>query len=158
MDPDKFSLFMQSLQPPQDTAPDIRSFTIPDSFEEQLQSAIVSAHKSKAPGPDKLRVEELQVAPDLFANCLLSLMRAVGRIRWMPNLLRSAILSPVYKEKGDPTDPSNNRSVALVSPFRKVIGIAVRDLIRSNHKNKGPTSASSDSKITATPSAQSRTP
>ena len=56
----------------------------------------------------------------------------------MPNLLRSAILSPFYKEKGDPTDPSNNRPVALVSPFRKVIGIAVRNLIRSKHKNKGP--------------------
>ena len=138
VDPDKYTQFMQSLQPPKDTAPDIRSFDVPNSFEEQLQSAIVSAHKSKAPGPDKLRVEALQVAPDLFAKCLLSLMRAVGRIRWMPNLLRSAILSPVYKDKGDPTDPSNNRPVALVSPFRKVIGIAVRNLIRSKHKNNGP--------------------
>ena len=58
--------------------------------------------------PLSVRVEALQVAPDVFTKCPLSLMRAIGRIRWMIDLIRSVVMSPVYKEKGDQTDPSNN--------------------------------------------------
>lgn len=49
----------------------------------------------------------------------------------MPRVLRSAFLAPIYKDKGDETDPSNYRPIALTSASRRIISDALNREVSS---------------------------
>lgn len=137
VDPDQFTEFMANLQPPEDQAPRVQPqcFEVPDSFREDLRDAIQLKLKAgKAPGPDKIRPEIFRLSPDMFAEAGLELWRAVGRLGKVPTLLSSGYLSPIYKKKGDPLDPTNNRPVCLTTAFRRLITTALTLCIRRHYQ------------------------
>lgn len=136
-DPDKYTAFMESLQPPQETTPlvHVHQFDVPDSFLQTLISAIlVKLKPKKSPGPDLIRTDIFKLAPALFANAALELWRAVGRLASVPPLLRSGLLVPIYKGKGDPADPSNHRPVNLTPAFRRLISTAIVMELQKHYK------------------------
>lgn len=70
-------------------------------------------------------MEILQLRPRLFAGVTHALWKAVGRLGSVPSLLSCGLLSPIFKNDGDPAEPSNNRPICLISVFRKVVGAAL---------------------------------
>lgn len=128
VNPARFTEFMDSLQPLPEDAPvvPLLSFSVPDSFETEVERVIrVGIKKHKAPGPDKIRLEILQIQPRLFAKVCVEIWRAVGRLCFVPSVLRTGTLSPIYKQQVDPSEPSNHRPICLISVFRKVIASAL---------------------------------
>lgn len=129
VDPDKFLEFMEGLQPPHEAAPRVQvlPFTVPDSLLDEITKKLKNerTHNNKAPGPDGVRLELLRLNPQLFAKATFVLWKAVGRLTFVPAALRSGNLAPVYKRTGEPTVPSNNRPICLISAFRKVISTAL---------------------------------
>lgn len=136
-DPDKYTSFMESLQPPRETTPlvHVNQFDVPNSFLQTLLLAIHTKLKpKKSPGPDLIRTDLFKLSPSLFANAALELWRAVGRTASIPPLLRSGLLVPIYKGKGDPEEPSNNRPVNLTPAFRRLISTALVLELQKHYK------------------------
>lgn len=126
VDPDKFTLFMSSLQP--SNVPLIGlspSQDLPASFKTSIAAALAKANKKKAPGPDKIRTEMFQVAPSLFTQALYELTKACMRLGYAPALLTSGLLRPIYKSRGDPAEPSSYRPINLTTAFRRIISSAI---------------------------------
>lgn len=130
--PESFTEEMMSRQP--ETAPVISTehFSIDATFESRLVLAITSAKTKKAPGPDKIRTEMLQIEPELFAKSLTALWKAVGRVAFVPTILRSGLFAPIFK-KGDPTLPANYRPINLLSGFRRIISRGITTVVEREY-------------------------
>lgn len=126
VNPDMFTNFMKGLQPHCAPKVQVKHFTVPTSFLDTLIVQIERGLKQhKAPGPDLIRLELLQLDPKLFGRVAMSIWSAVGRLAFVPSLLRRGTLSPIYKNKGDASLPTNNRPICLISVFRKLIAAAL---------------------------------
>lgn len=90
------------------------------AFARLLEAAIKTSKRKKAPDTDKIRVEMLQLSPELFVTPLIALWRAVGRLQCLSSIFRSGTLVPIHK-KGDTADRGNYRPITLLSVFRRVI-------------------------------------
>lgn len=136
-DPDDFTSFMKILQPPLITTPlvPVHPFEVPDSFFQTLISAIlVKLKPRKSPGPDLIRTDMFKLAPALFAEAALELWRAVGRLAFIPPLLRSGLPVPIYKNRGDPGDLSNSRPINLTPAFRRLISTTLVMELRAHYR------------------------
>lgn len=137
VDPDEYTEYFRSLQPARESAPLVRvqTFDLPDAFRTSLILAIRSKLKRrKTPGPDQLRTEVFQLAPDLFADAGLELWLATGRLAHNPTMLRCGLLSPIYKQKGEEAPPVNNGSVCLTSAFRRLISTALTHDLKQHYR------------------------
>lgn len=74
----------------------------------------------KAPGLENISREMLNHSSQLFAFATLSLWQAVGRIGFVPSLLRSGMLAPIYKV-GSAFQPDNYRLIILLPVFRNIV-------------------------------------
>lgn len=139
VDPDQYTAFMQSLQPDLGHTPivAVQCFEVPDTFRDGLIHAINFKLKDKkAPGSDFLQTEIFRLTtPGLFAEAALELWRAVGRIAHVPTLLRSGLLSPIYKQKGDKSLPTNNRPVCLTTSYRRLISTALTQEVKKYYRH-----------------------
>lgn len=70
---DEFTKYISGLQPKKVPDVCIERFEVHPSFVEAKIRAIRTSDQRKAPGPDKVRIEMLQLAPKLFATPILSL-------------------------------------------------------------------------------------
>lgn len=129
VDPYKYTSFMESLQPDPRQTPQVhtQAFTPPKDFRASLLRAIVNLKRKKSPGPDLIRPYILKLDPSLFADAIHALWTAVGRVASVPPILRSTLISPIYKGSGDPSQPTNNRPVSLTTAFRRAIATAIND-------------------------------
>lgn len=138
LSPTAFTKHMASIQRPADPI-SVPAFQPSSPFKAQLKEAILGLKKQKAPGPDVVHSEMLQLEPDLAANAIYTLWQAVGRLGILPKALSIAVVVPLYKDKGDRQDPSNYRPIALLSTLRKAISRTLADLLAkeySFHKNQ----------------------
>lgn len=85
----------------------------------------------KAPGPDHIRSEMLQIASTTLTPILSSLLSLCWTWSYTPLLWRQAQVIPIYK-KGDPQDPSNYRPISLTSHMRKLMEHCLINLIPDN--------------------------
>lgn len=127
VNPDEFTSFMAQLQPTPREAPTVKPipFNVPPSFRQALLNALLRLKKKKSPGPDRIRAEILFILPSTFADAAMAVWEAVGRTAHVPSILRSGLLSPIYKDNGDPSKPTNNRPVCLCSALRRLIAAAL---------------------------------
>lgn len=133
-----YTSWMASTQPATYATISPATFTVSDVFREQILKAINALPLKKAPGPDKIRPEILQLSPDHVAAALLALWRAEGRLGYVPSVFRSGLLVPLYK-KGDKSDPANYRPITLLSVLRKVVAKAILfevEKVYSVHQNQ----------------------
>lgn len=99
----------------------MKQIRIPRSFRGKELKASMPSSAKKATGPDKTSMGILQVLPALFSQAVHTMWEMMGRLGFVPSLLRSGTLSPIYKQDGEPSVPSNHRPICLISAFRKVI-------------------------------------
>lgn len=99
IDPDIYTTYLTSLQSDVNDSVGPEYFTVLASFETEVKAEIVAMGREKASGPDKNRLEMLQVDDNLFVELLRSHEKAVGRMAYMPNTLSSAIVLPLLKKK-----------------------------------------------------------
>lgn len=138
VDPDKYTEFMAELQPPAESTTLVETlpFTVPDTFRASLLTAITQKLKPKrSPGPDLIPTEIFKVLPYIFIDAAMDIWRAIGRINRVPSLIHSALLSPIYKNSGDPSLPSNHRPISLTTSFRRLICTALTIEIRKHYRH-----------------------
>lgn len=125
--------YFGNRQPPPEEITPVERFIVTDEFQTHVRTSILRLPKRKAPGPDKIRMEIFQLFPDHFCKVITLLWKAVGRLGYVPTLLRSGWLVPVYKNKGDPSSVENYRPIVLLSCFRKVISSALTIELRKEY-------------------------
>lgn len=100
VNPDKFTGFMKSLLPRKSATPkvQVKHFTVPGPLLDIPIDHIENGLKQhKAPGPDLIRLELLQIDPKLLRRAIMSDWYAVGRLAFVPSVLRRGTLSPYKK-------------------------------------------------------------
>lgn len=133
-----FQEFMASLQDKNALTIDPVKFFTPPSFTNACEMAIAQSKKKKSPGPCKIRSEMISLIPELFGRALSSLWSAIGRVGYMPTVMRSATYAPIFKS-GDSDVPSNYRPISLTSILRRTITTALLPEITKHapaHRNQ----------------------
>ncbi|KAG1510472.1 hypothetical protein G6F53_006656 [Rhizopus delemar] len=91
------------------------SITIDD-----VNEAIKSLPRKKAPGVDHLTIEMLAPLTEILTPILVYLFQLCWRWSYTPLSWRVAQVIPIHK-KGQITDPGNFRPISLTSIFRKIL-------------------------------------
>ena len=101
-------------------------FTHIDITVEDVVSAVRSTKINSAPGPDG-------VPPILFHKCIESLAKPLHLILKksfensdIPEIWKEAIITPIYKSKGQKSDPSQYRPISLTSQIVKLLERIIR--------------------------------
>lgn len=99
-----------------------------------IEVAILSCPDKRAPGPNRVRLEMLRPCVRSFADAATQMCEAVGRLGFVPSLLPSGLLSPVYKQEGEQSLPSNNRPICVISVFRRIIGVSLTSEVEKSYE------------------------
>ena len=94
---------------------------------------------NKAADSFDLMSEHFTLCINEITPVLMDLVNSIFRLRRVPDLLKDAILTPVYK-KGDATNPSNYRGISVTPVILKII----EHILRNRHN---PTLQLSQSKL-----------
>ena len=93
---------------------------------EEMEKAVKSLNKRKAPGYDSITAEHLQYAGGSMYGLLLEVFNRVRVCEYVPCNLRRGIQVPLFKGKNlSSTDPSNYRGITLLTSFNKVLEILI---------------------------------
>ena len=77
--------------------------------------------RGKAPGADGLCSEHYHSAPAAFTECTFPIALKAAVTGTEPLKWKGGIAFPLYKQKGDSSDPHNHRSILLAENARKKI-------------------------------------
>jgi len=118
----KFTHFVSLKFPPrvQDTPVPPQKFILTKRMENLISMAALVAPRGKAAGIDETFGEIFRIIPEVTTPILIALWRKCGELAIIPTLWKKFHLVALYK-KGDTTDPSNYRPIALISHMRKII-------------------------------------
>lgn len=131
IDADKFTSFFNGLQT-HDSHITTQHFRVTKKFKGYLELALKSAKRGRAPGPDFICNEMLELAPTLTVEALFALWTKIGETAYTPTALKVGSLIPLLKS-GNPNDPTSYRPIMLLSHLRKLISGAVGLYIRDNY-------------------------
>jgi len=101
--------------PIRDTAPDEPDFTIIE-----LRDSLYQQKTRKAPGPDTIEVEILQLLDAEGEQLLLDVYNTAWRTGTIPPSWTEAWVVSIFKGKGQDTDPSNYRPISLLNTTYKI--------------------------------------
>lgn len=133
-----FTFYISSLLPVDALPVSPTQFSCPEGFRDDIEHGIKLGKMEKAPWPDKIWLEMLRLAPELFASATKHLWKDAGRIGFVPSLFRQGLLAPIYK----PSDASKQEKyhpITFLSVFAKLFTkVLVRNLrqaytFNSNH-------------------------
>ena len=93
--------------------------------EEELNKAIDSLARGKAPGGDGILAEVLQCAKSTLLHHLYELLCQCWEEGYVPQDMRDANIITLYKNKGDRSDCNNYRGISLLSVLGKVFARVV---------------------------------
>ncbi len=121
-------------QPTRTTIIVAEQFMVTKHMRRELKKALTRAPAKKATGPDGVFAEALRIETDLSSKFILATVSKVGELGYMPSQWRETTIVPIYKEKGDPSDPANYRPITLLSQVRKIFEAAISKMIRREYK------------------------
>lgn len=124
INPDAYTASMAALQAPPAQAPLATTFCfeVPQFFEDTIYRNIASSKSlEKVPGPGRIRMETILINRQLFCKSFHSIWQSSGRLAWISTSLRPAQFSPINKGEGEPSLPSKNIPICLISEIRKVM-------------------------------------
>ncbi|EPY38571.1 hypothetical protein AGDE_05358 [Angomonas deanei] len=104
------------------TRSDQGSGTLQDPFTPaELENALYSLKRGKAPGPDEIYPELLQMLPPVGIQYLLYVCNTSWIAGELPSDWKSATVFPLLKDGKDPSLPSSYRPISLTSVVCKVM-------------------------------------
>jgi exonuclease III len=87
----------------------------------EISDAIDSLNKGKSPGPDGLPNEFYMLHKETISRCLFAVFRASFSSKRLPDSQYEAIISLLYKGKGDRGDLGNWRPLSLLNSDYKIL-------------------------------------
>ena len=89
-------------------------------IELEISEAIKSLKNNKAPGTDNILNEYLKYSTPTLISIYCKLFNIVLDTGIIPESWTSGIIMPVFKNKGNPSDPDNFRAITLISCLGKL--------------------------------------
>ena len=86
----------------------------------EIVEAIKGLKNNKAPGSNRILNEYLKNSPPILVSIYCKLFNLVFDSGIIPESWTSGIIKPVFKNKGNPTDPDNFRAITLISCLGKL--------------------------------------
>lgn len=91
----------------------------PDILRDEVEAAIKHLPRNKAPGVDGIQIELLQQSESAI-DCITKLCRSIWKTKSWPKDWKKSVFIPLHK-KGDRTECSNYRTIALIPHTSKVL-------------------------------------
>lgn len=113
-------LFSRPADLPPKAGEDLDPLGAPFTVEE-VTEVIRRKQNGKAAGPDALVYEHFKADLPTTAPILTNLLNACLKQAHIPEVWKRCLLTPLFKGKGDPTNPDNYRGIALLSIPYKVL-------------------------------------
>lgn len=88
---------------------------------QEMNDAIKTINKGKAEDIFWLSIEHFIFAGETFQNFLLKLINTIFKYKLIPDILKTGLLSPIFKNKGEKTDSKNYRGIAVLPILLKII-------------------------------------
>ena len=82
---------------------------------------------NKSPGQDNFHPRVLKEITDVIVDPLLIIFKTSIKLSKLPSEWKVALVTPIFKNKGDKRDPENYRPVSLTSLACKILESLVRD-------------------------------
>ena len=100
--------------------------------EKEMEDALSSLNKGKAPDIYGLTTEHLTSASEVLLPVLTSLMNRIFSLGDLPDSLKLGMLTPVFKKKGSNLDAKNYRGITILPILSKVLESILRTRIEPN--------------------------
>ena len=116
---------------------------------EEVTEAVGSLNKGKAPDVYSITAENVIYEGDLLVEVLCAIFNAILHIQSIPDVLKSGIITPVYKNKGSKMDAKNYRGITVLPVIAEILELILRNrlqdafLQQQNPMQRGFTSKSS---------------
>ena len=101
-------------------------FTHIDINKEDIVSAIKATRINSAPGPDGIPPVLLHKCIDSLANPLHIILKKSFENSDVPQTWKEALITPIFKNKGQKSDPSQYRPISLTSTLAKLLERIIR--------------------------------
>jgi hypothetical protein len=85
----------------------------------EIETVLRNFKRNKAPGDTKIPTEALSKGGDLLTSCLLILYQSWWSMGHTPAKMQMSSVSPVYKKKGDKSNPKSYRPISLLNSIFK---------------------------------------
>ena len=87
-------------------------------------------NKGKSEDSFGLSAENLLYASDLFIDFLTMLINKIFKKQRIPEILKTGLLTPIYKNKGERKDAKNYRGITVLPIVLKLIEYLLREDLR----------------------------
>ena len=92
----------------------------------EVQEAINKLHMKKAPDIYGLTAEHFKYGGWDLLSALTKIINSICAARIVPDYIKMGILTPIFKNKGLPTDPKNYRGITVLPVIGKILEILLK--------------------------------
>jgi hypothetical protein len=85
-----------------------------------IENVLDELPSSSSPGHVGIHVKVLKAMPDIFCPILNYIFNSCLELRKIPEDWKIALVTPLYKNKGEKSDPNNYRAISVLSPIAKM--------------------------------------
>ena len=94
--------------------------------EQEYEDATKSINTGKAPDIHGLTIEHIINAGPAFQTALLNVINTIFQLGVIPKILKTGILTPVFKNKGNISEVCNYRGITVLPVFEKIVESILR--------------------------------
>ena len=106
------------ITPPEQFIPPLAEVQV---TEREVLNILNSLDPNKSSGPDKMSIKLLKMCALLIANPLSKLFNKSLESGKFPAVWKKACVTPIYKDKGSSSDPTNYRPISLLPNLSKIL-------------------------------------
>ena len=99
---------------------DINRFLNAEFTRDEILAVIKNLKNNKATGFDKITNEQLKDSSDVMLDIYVTLFNAILNTGFIPAVWTMGSILPLYKNKGDKSDPDNYRGITILSCLGKL--------------------------------------
>ena len=104
---------------------------IPEVTFNELNKAIKTLNKGKSPDIYGMQIEHILNAGDTAEQYVLEIINQIFRNGYIPGLLKTGLLTPVFKRKGNKNNSSNYRGITVLPVVCKIIEVIIKERIKN---------------------------
>lgn len=98
--------------------------------EDELKKGLKSLKNNKSTGPDGILNEQIKATFPIMKNIYLQLFNVIFDTGCFPKTWAQGLIVPIYKKKGNKTDPNNYRGITLISCLAKFFSIILNNRLK----------------------------